>query len=51
MSTPQSQPIKAAVFMIGAMVSFTAMAVAGRELASALDTFEIMMYRSFIGVC
>lgn len=26
------------------------MAVAGRELSSSLDTFEIMMYRSFFGV-
>lgn len=50
MTEPQSQPIKAAVFMLGAMVSFTAMAVAGRELAGTLDTFEIMMYRSFIGL-
>lgn len=36
--------------MVGAMFSFTAMAVAGRELADTHDTFEIMMYRSFIGV-
>lgn len=36
--------------MVGAMVSFTLMAVAGRELAGTLDTFEIMMYRSFIGL-
>lgn len=36
--------------MIGAMVSFTAMAVSGRELAGTLDTFEIMMYRSAIGL-
>lgn len=35
--------------MVGAMVSFSAMAVAGRELKDTLDTFEIMMYRSFIG--
>jgi drug/metabolite transporter (DMT)-like permease len=35
--------------MIGAMVSFTLMAVAGRALSATLDTFEIMMYRSFIG--
>jgi len=36
--------------MVGAMISFSVMAVAGRELASTLDTFEIMMYRSFIGI-
>ena len=36
--------------MIGAMISFTVMAIAGRALAPVLDTFEIMMYRSFIGI-
>jgi len=36
--------------MLGAVMSFTAMAVAGREMARELDTFEIMMYRSIIGV-
>ncbi|MCP5086368.1 MAG: DMT family transporter [Rhodobacteraceae bacterium] len=36
--------------MVGAMVSFSAMAVAGRELAGTLDTFEIMMYRSTVGL-
>ena len=48
--TARSEPIKAAVWMIGAMVSFTLMAIAGRSLADQLDTFEIMMYRSFIGI-
>ena len=38
-------------WMVGAMISFTLMAVAGRSLASELDTFEIMMYRSFIEYC
>ncbi|MEM6618999.1 MAG: DMT family transporter [Pseudomonadota bacterium] len=46
----QSQPLRAAGLMVGAMVSFTTMAVAGRELAPVLDTFEIMMYRSFVGI-
>lgn len=45
-----SQPLKAAAFMMGAVVSFTSMAVAGREMAHELDTFEIMTYRSFIGI-
>ncbi|MGI3185353.1 DMT family transporter [Nioella aestuarii] len=35
--------------MIGAIVSFSAMAVAGRALATDLDTFEMMTYRSIIG--
>ena len=36
--------------MLGAMVSFTLMAISGRSLADKLDTFEIMTYRSFIGI-
>jgi len=43
-------PGRAALWMIGAIVSFSAMAVAGRALASNLDTFEMMTYRSLIGV-
>jgi len=39
----------AALWMTGAIGSFSAMAVAGREVSSALDTFEIMMYRSLLG--
>nr|WP_299886725.1 DMT family transporter [uncultured Ruegeria sp.] len=35
--------------MIGAIASFSSMAVAGRELSLYHDTFEIMMYRSFVG--
>ena len=31
------------------MVSFSLMAIAGRELADSLNTFEIMLYRSIIG--
>lgn len=42
--------IKAAFWMIGAIVSFTSMAIAGRAVSLDLDTFEIMLYRSLIGV-
>lgn len=35
--------------MLGAIASFSAMAVAGREAAAELDTFEIMLYRSILG--
>ncbi|HKK97570.1 MAG TPA: DMT family transporter [Marivita sp.] len=45
-----NQTVKACVWMIGAIVSFTAMAVAGRAVSLDLDTFEIMMYRSLIGI-
>ncbi len=37
-------------WMLGAMISFTLMAVSGRELFSSLDTFEIMLYRSLVGI-
>ena len=39
----------AALWMIGAIVSFTTMAVAGRTISGQLDTFEIMLYRSIMG--
>jgi len=45
-----SDTIKAAFWMIGAIVSFTSMAIAGRAVSLDLDTFEIMLYRSLIGV-
>ena len=45
-----SNTAKAGLWMFGALTSFTAMALAGRELSNELDTFEIMMYRSVIGV-
>ena len=40
---------RAALWMIGAIVSFTSMAIAGRAVSGQLDTFEIMFYRSIIG--
>lgn len=42
--------LRAALWMIGAILAFTSMAVAGREAALDLDTFEIMLYRSCVGV-
>ena len=45
-----SDTFKAALWMSGAIFSFTSMAVAGRAVSLELDTFEIMMYRSFVGV-
>jgi drug/metabolite transporter (DMT)-like permease len=36
--------------MIGTMVSFSLMAISGRELAPELNTFEIMFFRSLIGL-
>ena len=42
--------LKAALWMLGAIASFSAMAVAGRAVSHALDTFEIMTYRSLVGI-
>jgi drug/metabolite transporter (DMT)-like permease len=44
-----NSPITAAFWMAGAIVSFAAMAVAGREIYAELNTFELMGYRSLIG--
>jgi drug/metabolite transporter (DMT)-like permease len=44
------QPLKAAMWMLGAIISFSSMAISGRSVADELDTFELMMYRSIIGV-
>ena len=43
-------PLKAAMWMIGAIFSFTAMAVAAREISQTHDSFEIMAARSIIGL-
>ncbi|MBB4303842.1 drug/metabolite transporter (DMT)-like permease [Rhodobium orientis] len=48
--TAASRPFAAALWMLGAIASFSAMAVAGREIAAELDTFELMAYRSVIGL-
>ncbi|ETA51601.1 DMT family transporter [Ponticoccus alexandrii] len=42
--------LKACLWMTGAIASFTTMAVAGRAVSLDLDTFEIMFYRSLIGI-
>lgn len=46
---PAARPLIAALWMFGAVGSFVIMAIAGRELAAELNTFEIMAYRSVIG--
>lgn len=46
----ESQPLKASLWMIGSITSFTAMAIAARAAANELDTFEMMLYRSAIGL-
>ncbi len=41
---------RAALWMAGAMTGFVSMALAGREVARWHDTFEIMTWRSVLGV-
>lgn len=45
------RPIAAAVWMTGSIFSFTAMAIAARSISDVHDTFEIMMWRSVVGLC
>lgn len=46
----QNRPLLAAAWMMGAVAAFTLMAVAGRMVRDQLDTFEILAFRSLIGV-
>jgi drug/metabolite transporter (DMT)-like permease len=48
--TNAHQPLKAALWMTGAIASFTAMAIAAREINGTHDSFEIMTARSLIGL-
>ncbi|MBO9412671.1 MULTISPECIES: DMT family transporter [unclassified Ruegeria] len=50
MENSRPQIGKAALWMLGAIASFSSMAVAGRELSVTHDTFEIMFYRSIVGI-
>lgn len=45
-----SAPVLAAFWMSGALLSFMAMAVSGRELSAELETYHILFFRSVIGV-
>lgn len=42
--------IIAAMWMTGVLLSFMAMAISGRELSSEIGTFEILFFRSLIGL-
>ncbi|MGB7262265.1 MAG: DMT family transporter [Albidovulum sp.] len=44
------RPFAAAMWMLGSIAGFSALAVSGREIGATLDTFEMMLYRSLIGV-
>ena len=42
--------LAATAWMMGAVVSFSLMALSGREALIQLDTFELMLYRSLMGI-
>jgi drug/metabolite transporter (DMT)-like permease len=46
---PEGDVLRASLLMLGAIASFSLMAVAGREVSLDLDTFELRTYRSLIG--
>ncbi|MDF1854141.1 DMT family transporter [Pseudooceanicola sp.] len=48
--TSRLEAVRAITWMSGAIVSFSAMAIAGREVSFDLDTFEIMTWRSLVGI-
>ena len=41
--------VRATLWMFGAIVSFSTMAIAGRELSAELSTFQILFFRSLAG--
>jgi drug/metabolite transporter (DMT)-like permease len=48
--TGRNHAIIAALWMSGTLVSFMAMAVGGRQLAGHMTTFQILFFRSLIGL-
>lgn len=44
------RPLAAALWMTGSIAAFSSLAIAGRAIGTALDSFEVMLYRSLIGI-
>lgn len=49
--TGKKNIILAALWMTGTLFSFLGMAVGGRELSQDLGTFQILFFRSLVGLC
>lgn len=49
MDQGQANPVKAAIWMLGAIASFTLMAVGGRAVQVELASYELMFWRSLVG--
>ena len=47
---PLHPVLRSTLWMMGALCSFMAMAVSGRELSSELGTFQILFFRSLVGL-
>ena len=50
MKTARSHAVIAALWMSGTLFSFMAMAIGGRQLSGHLTTFQILFFRSLIGL-
>ena len=51
MAQPRTTPaVRAALWMLGAVVALSTMAVSGRELSAELNTFQILFFRSVVGL-
>jgi drug/metabolite transporter (DMT)-like permease len=48
--TAEPRPLLSAAWMLGAIASFTLMAVAGRAVQAEMNSFELMAWRSAIGL-
>jgi len=49
MNAPMSPAIRAALWMIGSILAFSAMAIAAKQIGTRHDSFEIMTVRSAVG--
>ena len=49
-ASPRPPTAVAALWMVGALLSFLAMALGGRELSAGLSTFQILFFRSVFGL-
>lgn len=49
MMAEADRPLRAALFMLGSVAAFSAMAIATRQIKGVHDTFEILGYRSVVG--
>ncbi len=50
LNLPQNPVIIAALWMVGALASFSTMAICGRELSAEMGVFQILFFRSIIGL-